>query len=63
MHTQHVAEKRLPQEEEMSESAPTRLLVAMAVGLGLAFLALQPVAAANFTIGFAVVETVSGDQK
>jgi hypothetical protein len=57
MHTQHVAEKRLPQEEEMSESAPTRLLVAMAVGLGLAFLALQPVAAANFTIGFAVVET------
>jgi hypothetical protein len=56
MRTPHVVEEIRTQEEEMSESAPVRLLVAVAIGLGLAFLVLRP-AAANFTIGFAVVET------
>jgi hypothetical protein len=44
-------------EEEMSEREHLHPLVAVAIGLGLALLGLQPAVAANFTIGFAVVET------
>ena len=41
----------------MSEREHLPPLVAVAIGLGLAWLGLQPAVAANFTIGFAVVET------
>src|SRR4029453_8712285 len=41
----------------MSEGEHLHPLVAVAIRLGLALLGLQPAVAANFTIGFAVVET------
>jgi hypothetical protein len=41
----------------MSERAHWHPLVTVVIGLGLALLRLQPAAAANFTVGFAVVET------
>ena len=41
----------------MSEHAHFGLLVAVAIGLGLAWLGLPPAAAAHFTVGFAAVET------
>jgi hypothetical protein len=44
-------------EEEMSARVHYHPFIVVAIGLGLAVLGLQPAAAANFTIGFAVVET------
>jgi hypothetical protein len=44
-------------EEEMSARVHYHPYIAVAIGLGLAVLGRQPVAAAHFTIGFAVVET------
>src|SRR5262245_43774946 len=41
----------------MSERAHAPRLVVVAVGLGLALLGLRPAVAANFTVGFAAVET------
>jgi hypothetical protein len=56
--TPHVTEQsHIEKEKEMSTRAHLHPLVAVAIGLGLAWLGLQPAAAANFTVGFAVVET------